>query len=78
MTQLGPCCYVHFADVICDSTFLKNYLNNATGLSSHIVPFDTSGSTPGEAEYECPHHFSIICEAGDLDFIADSIRLGEH
>ncbi len=72
---VGPQCFVHFAELSRDSRFLKAYINEATGLASHVIPYDATGRAPGDKNYVGPSHFAVVCSAGHIDFIADSIVL---
>lgn len=74
---LGPNCDVHYLDVSKDTKFLETYLSDATLLPSHIVLYDGAARTPSDTAFQKPYHVSIVCRAGDLDFLADLVKLEE-
>lgn len=75
MEVTGPGCHVHFVELSRDDMFLKNYVNQTTGLASHVIPFDSNGRTVEDADYVGPYHLSLVCSAGHLDVIADNVVL---
>jgi hypothetical protein len=73
--SFGPDCDVHYIGISQDTRFLETYLSDNKLLPSHVVPYDVAGHTPIEASFQKPHHLSIVCNSGHLDFIADVVEL---
>ena len=68
-SNLGPECEVQYAAISNHSEFLDRLITNQLGFETETFVYDAHGRISEDLNFARPHHFTLSCDAGNLDIV---------